>query len=99
MVDAHLTCKVDACQHDVLGVMIEGATAKVEAFEECQGCALHFGLEAKCPRQLLAELLHLGLIEFAELGLIVKRDGAQFLACAIHNIIHAWYAFTCITTR
>lgn len=82
LVSSHLACQVNACQHDILGVMVKGAAAKVEAFEERKCCSLHFRLEAICSCQLLAELLHLGLVVFAELGFILKRNCSQLLACA-----------------
>jgi hypothetical protein len=33
---SHLASQVDACKHDVLGVMVKAAECQIEAFEEQQ---------------------------------------------------------------
>lgn len=57
----YLAGQIDACQHDVLGVMVETAESEVEALEEKQSCSRHFIWKGK----RLADLLHLALIVFA----------------------------------
>ena len=78
--------------------MVKSTAAEVETLEECKGCSLHFWLEAKCSRQLLAELLHLELIELAELGLILKRYCAQLLACARNLLLVRIHQLHCNAT-
>ena len=80
-VDAYLARQVNAGQHDLLWVMVQHAAAEVESLEECQGSPLNLWLEAKCPCELLAELLHLGLIKLGQLNFILNRYCFQLLAC------------------
>lgn len=56
-----LASKIDACQHDVLRVMIQTAEAQVETLEEQHSCSCNLGWKS----QGFADLLHLGLIVLA----------------------------------
>lgn len=38
----YLTGQIDACEHDVLGVMVKAAEGKIEALEEEDSCRCHF---------------------------------------------------------
>lgn len=58
---SHLASQVDACKHDVLGVVVKAAECQVKAFEEQQGCSGDLVWEGES----LADLLHFGLIIFA----------------------------------
>lgn len=57
----YLTGQIDACQHDVFGIMVQTAEGEVEALEEQQSCGCHLVWKGQC----LADLLHLALIVLA----------------------------------
>lgn len=57
----YLAGQIDACQHDVLGVMVKTAESEVKALEEKQSCSGHFIRKG----ERLADLLHLALIVLA----------------------------------
>ena len=59
--DTDLASQVDACQHDVLRIMVKAAELQVEAFEEKQRRSGNFVWEG----ERLADLLHFALIIFA----------------------------------
>ena len=72
----HLAGQVDAGEHDVLGVVVHGAAAEIEALEEEHSSCCDLGREPK-P---FANCLHLGLVVLAQALLLIKAKGFE-LAC------------------
>ena len=57
----YLTGQIDACQHDVLRVMVKTAESEVKALEKQQSRSCHFVWKG----ERLADLLHFALVVFA----------------------------------
>lgn len=70
----NLSSQVDAGQHDVLGVVVEGAESEVRPLQIEQGCGSYFGRKVQC----LADALYLAGIVLQQFQFILHRNGLRF---------------------